>query len=150
MDKEMTEGFDVLIDLAGKFVERHKGGWDHHAWLNFLTDIQNKGFNLSDNMKTYIGLVLESMKKLYLACMASKNIQKYIVDFTENILEFIKKTSGSWGHSDWEAFVNDLNEKGCDLNEEVLSYLGEVLESVKGLYIALLPLVNKKEPGVRL
>ncbi len=145
MEEKKPGGFDVLIDLVGKFVERQKGAWDHSAWLNFLMDIQKMGFELSDDMKDYIGSVLESMKKLYHACIASENIQRYMVDIAEYVLEFIKDTGGSWGHLEWEVFLKDLQKKDCDLSEEMRSYIGEVLESVKGLYIALLPLLNKEE-----
>ncbi len=49
--------------LPKEFVIRHKGEWDHQAWLDFCASIEEKGFtpiNL-DN----VGLILEHLKTLY-------------------------------------------------------------------------------------
>ncbi len=34
MAEKAMGGFDDLVDLAGKFVERQNGVWDHTAWLD--------------------------------------------------------------------------------------------------------------------
>ncbi len=141
--------FGALIGLVGEFVEHQNGVWDHEAWLDFLTELQKKGFELSNDMKAYLGLVLEAMKKLYYASTAPEDMQLYLFNISEQVMTFIIKTSGSWGHSDWERFLDELSEKGIELTDETRSYLGEVLESIKELYFVLLPLmINARQREV--
>ncbi len=145
MAHKKIEGFDVLTDLAGKFVESRKGIWDHIAWLTFLLDIQKKGFALSDNMKTYLGLVLNAMKKLYDATTATKGMENVMSDISEYSVNFIKRTKGIWNHSEWEIFLKDFQKKGIDLTEETSSYLGQFLETVREIYIILPPVMGNVE-----
>ncbi len=56
--------FEDLIKFSSQFVERQKGIWDHNAWLGFLLDVQKTGIALTDEMQNYLGLILESMRKL--------------------------------------------------------------------------------------
>ncbi len=144
MGKKGIGGFDSLIDLAGKFVERQKGIWDHDAWVDFLAEMQKNGFKLNDDMKSYLGLVLESMKKVYDSGMITKGMENVVSDMSSNAVKFIQKTSGAWDQSGWEAFLKDFQKKGVDLTDETRSYLGGVLEAVKALYAVLPPSGPKK------
>ena len=137
MEKEVKGGFDILIDYAGQFVEAQKGLWDHTAWLDFVIDAQKRAVVLSDDMKSNLGLVLESMKKVYNATTSTRNIESVMLDISEHTINFFKKNNGTWSYSEWEEYLKGLQKKGFELNEETCSYLSEVLESVKKLYPAM-------------
>ena len=132
MAEKTMGGFDVLIDLAGKFVDSQKGMWDHTAWLNFLSEAQKKTVELSDDMKNNLGLVLESMKKFYNGSTATKGMENVMAGISEHTINFFKKTKGVWDQSEFETYVKDIQKEGFDLTDETRSYLGEVFESLGG------------------
>ena len=147
MAKKTMGGFDALVDLAGKFVESQKGAWDHTAWLNFVSDVQQKGLELSDDMKDNLGLVLESMKKFYSASADTKGIETVMANISNYTMDYFKKTKGVWNQSEWETYLSDVQKKGVELTDETRSYLGEVFESLQGFYTAFSPgEKTKKEP----
>jgi len=143
MAKKTMGGFDILVDLTSKFVEAQKGAWDHTAWLNFLSDVQKKGLELSDDMTDNLGLVLESMKKFYSASTAIKGIETAMAEISNSAIDYFKKTKGIWDQSQWETYLNNVQKKGIELTDETQSYLGEVFESLRGFYTVLSP--DKKE-----
>ncbi len=145
MALKLMEGFDVLVDLAGKFVEKQKGAWDHTAWLDLLSDVQKKGIELSDDMTANIGSVLEGMKKVYETTAATKGMENVMSDISELTVNFIKKTKGVWDQSGWETYLKDLQTKGVNLTDETRSYLEEVLKASKELY-TISPEVSKAAP----
>ncbi len=137
-------GFDILIDLSRKFVENKTGVWDHTAWLDFLTDAQKRGIELTDEMKTHLGSVLESMKKVYEATSSTKGMEKVMADVSRLTVNFVKEKKGVWGHSGWESFLKDFQKKGFDLTVETSSHIGAVLDASRQLYM-LSPVLSKKE-----
>lgn len=46
------------------FVKKQKGNWDHQEWLNFCTQIKEKGYDPID--LDQVGLILEDKKKKFL------------------------------------------------------------------------------------
>ncbi|MFQ5330082.1 MAG: hypothetical protein ACE5D4_08865 [Thermodesulfobacteriota bacterium] len=54
-----------VSDQAAKFVDKSKGRWEHLEWEKFVKDIQQKGTDITENNKTYLGGILESAKKFY-------------------------------------------------------------------------------------
>ncbi len=143
MAEKGIPGFDVLIDLSRKFVESQKGVWDHTTWLNLLSDVQKRGVELSDDMKDYLGSVLESMKKVYETAAATKGMEDVMSGISDLIVEFMKKTKGVWDQSGWETYLKDFQKKGFNLTDETKSYLEEVLEASRKIYTVLPPLVSK-------
>ncbi|MBF0318956.1 MAG: hypothetical protein HQL01_04005 [Nitrospirae bacterium] len=137
MNKQMTETFDRLLKLANDFVERQKGTWDHAAWLGFLEEVQKKGIEMTSDMERYIGLVLETLKKVYNASTNVSGIRNVMIEMSEHTAGFVKNTRGVWNQSDGENFLKDLRQKGLNLNEEMMSYYGGVLEAVKGIYATI-------------
>ena len=113
--------------------------------MNFLSDLQKKGLELTEDMKPDIGLMLEAMKKYYDASTATKGMENVMVGLSEDIMNFFKKTRGVYDYSEREAFLKDLQKKGVDLTEETRSYLEGIFESAKGLYPALTPVASKTE-----
>ena len=49
--------------LAMNFVKAHNGAWNHTDWLNFLRDIEEKGYFPIDTDR--VGLILEDKKKAF-------------------------------------------------------------------------------------
>ncbi len=47
------------------FVKKHDGAWNHQDWLDFLADIQKRGYDPIDTDS--VGLILEAKKEQYLA-----------------------------------------------------------------------------------
>jgi hypothetical protein len=127
--------FNDLIKKASQFVEKQKGVWDHSKWEAFLSDIQKKGDELSDDMQDHLGVVLESMKKFYKD--AAITGRKMRAEISDQVAELVEKTKGKWEHLDWEKFVADLQKKGIELTEDAKRDLGDILESAKKFYSSL-------------
>lgn len=49
--------------LATNFVKAHNGSWNHADWLNFLRDLEEKGYFPIDTDR--VGLILEDKKKAF-------------------------------------------------------------------------------------
>ena len=49
--------------LATNFVKAHNGSWNHTDWLNFLREIEEKGYFPIDTDR--VGLILEDKKKAF-------------------------------------------------------------------------------------
>ncbi|MBF0319264.1 MAG: hypothetical protein HQL01_05610 [Nitrospirae bacterium] len=146
MSKKMIGQFDDIIEFAAKFVEQHKGVWDHTAWTEFLSEINKKGIDVTGDMKAYMGSLLEAMKKYYGMASATEGITAAMTGLAENTVSFIKKTKGQWDHSVWEAYLKDMQKKGMDLNNETTKYLGSILEVSKELYF--MPMFSSTSKGL--
>jgi superoxide dismutase len=134
MAKQMMGQFDDLIKYAAKFVETQKGAWDHTAWVDFLADTEKKGYEMTNELKSYLGTTLESMRKFYTASSSTESIAASLKSISDDSVKFIKKTNGMWNHSEWESFLGEIQKKGISLSEETMRYTGNILESVKSLY----------------
>ena len=51
--------------LAMNFVKAHNGAWNHTDWLNFLRELEEKGYFPIDTDR--VGLILEDKKKAFFA-----------------------------------------------------------------------------------
>ena len=51
--------------LAMNFVKAHNGSWNHADWLNFLRELEEKGYFPIDWDR--VGLILEDKKKAFFA-----------------------------------------------------------------------------------
>ena len=51
--------------LAMNFVKAHNGSWNHTDWLNFLREVEEKGYFPIDTDR--VGLILEDKKKAFFA-----------------------------------------------------------------------------------
>ncbi len=148
MAEKTIRGFDILFDLAITYVERFskrpKEVWDHTAWLDFLLDTQKKGIEISDDIKTYFGLIMESMKNLYEASLATQGMEDVTLEIFKETLKFVKKTRGVYDPSEWEAFLKNLLKKNIHLTEESRTYLIKVLRAVIDIYTVSTPISERK------
>ncbi len=143
--------FNDLLKHTGEFVGKQVAEWDHAAWTGLLADMQRKGYDVSVEMQSNIGLVLESLKRIYLVIAqnywqefylrAVQNIERNIEITMFNILDqtvnFIEQTKGLWDHNKWELFLKNLSDMGITLNKDVQFHIGTILESAKEIYEAL-------------
>jgi len=145
-----TTRFEELTKLAINFVTTKKGLWDHVAWMDFMSNLQAKGFDISGNMQTNLGSLLEAMKQFYAAAASTESVEKAMKVIVSDSVTFVRQHQGVWGHSEWEDFVKTVERNTFSLSEGTTAYLGGILESIKILY-ALSPLevVQKHLPSVR-
>jgi hypothetical protein len=57
-----------VLELAGDFVIKRKGDWDHEGWESFLKKAGKAGADISDFGQVKLGALLESVKGIY--CIA--------------------------------------------------------------------------------
>ncbi len=134
MQTMKATSFDGIVKLAGDFVTRQEGKWDHAEWLGFLSTLQKKGFELSEEAQGHVGQVLEATKSFYQASASTQGIEKSLVSVANRSVEFVKAHQGVWSHGDWEAFAKDVQQNTLSLSEETTAYLGGILESVRAFY----------------
>ncbi len=140
-----TPTFSDLVKLSSDFVTQQKGVWDHSAWLDFVANVQKKGFKISD-MESHLGVVIEAMKRFYTATASTQGIEKAMTNLAMDSADFISKQKGVWGHVEWEAFANSVKQNTMDLSEEAVTYLGGILEAMKVFYF-ISPPPAKKVPA---
>ena len=56
-----------LVALAGEFVIKRRGDWDHEAWEGFIKKAGKSGADTSDSGQVLLGKLLETVKKLYVS-----------------------------------------------------------------------------------
>lgn len=142
--------YEELTKLATNFVTTQKGFWDHAAWMDFVSSVQDKGFDISEEMQSNLGDLLGAMNRFYTACAATESIEKTMKAVVHDSVEFVNAHKGVWDHSDWEEFVKTAQQNTLSLSGGTTEYLGGVLESIKVLY-ALSPAVaaKKRTPAIR-
>jgi len=56
-----------VLELAGEFVIKRKGDWDHEGWESFVKKAGKAGADTSDFGQVKLGALLESVKGIYCA-----------------------------------------------------------------------------------
>lgn len=56
---------EKLLDLAGQFITKQNGDWDHAAWEAFLAKAEALGVPVDDESKRNLGNILEGGKYFY-------------------------------------------------------------------------------------
>jgi len=134
MPTEKSSGLEELSKLATDFVTAQKGLWDHAAWSDFLSNVRTKGFDVSTEMQSSLGELLEAMKRFYSAAASTESVEKAMRSVVSDSVAFVKKQKGVWGHTEWEEFVKTVRQNTIALSEGTTAYLGGVLESMKVFY----------------
>jgi hypothetical protein len=129
-----TAPFEELTKLASDFVTSQKGMWDHAAWTDFLSRVQQKGVDISEEMQSKLGDLLEAMKEYHAAVSSTEDVEKAMKTVFDESVAFIKRQKGVWGHAEWEDFVKTIQQNTQTWTEGTEAYLGGVLESLKGFY----------------
>ena len=145
MVKVTTTTYDDLVKLAGEFVTSRKGIWDHSAWLDFVSGVQKAGFDLSEEMQSHLGELLEATKRFYEASASVEGIDKAMMTILIDSGEFIRQQRGIWGHAEWEAFTKQIQNNTLALTQETTGYLGGILEATRVFYaVSPAPAAPKK------
>lgn len=66
----MAESYTVqqLAKLAGDFVVKKRGTWEHEDWQQLCASVEALGVTLDEDLKTCLGMLLESLKVFYASC----------------------------------------------------------------------------------
>lgn len=134
MAENFFKPFQDMLDSAHKFVEEQKGMWDENKWQEFLSNIQQKGIEVTDDMKAQLGTMLDSMKNVYGTMSATEGMSNALAKITEEVIQFVKQQNGQWDHEEWEKFLQSLQQRGVVLTDEMKDYIGAILESAKNIY----------------
>ncbi len=59
------EPVEKLLELAGQFIAKQKGNWDHADWEAFLNKVGTLGVPTDDESKRNLGNILEAGKFFY-------------------------------------------------------------------------------------
>lgn len=68
--------FQKVLDLAGNFVAKHDGSWDHAGWEELQSAITNLGYALDDEGRRHLGNIIEAGKYFYNAPVAKPKRQR--------------------------------------------------------------------------
>ena len=128
--------FEELTKLASDFVTAQKGLWDHQAWIDFLSRVRQQGIEISDEMQSKLGELLEAVKEYHTAVSSSEEIEEAMNTVLNESVAFIKRQKGVWGHAEWEDFVKTVQQNTRTWSAGMEAYLGGVLESLKVFYHA--------------
>lgn len=61
-----------VLELAGEFVIKRKGDWDHEGWESFVKKAGKAGADTSDFGQVKLGALLEAVKGIY--CIAEEPV----------------------------------------------------------------------------
>ena len=125
---------EELTRLASDFLTAQKGTWDHKAWMDFLSQVKQKGFALSEKRQAKLGELLEAMKQYREAVSATEDIEQAMGTVLNESIAFIKRQQGVWGHDEWEDFLKTAQQNTRAWSAGMEAYLGAVLESLKVFY----------------
>jgi len=129
-----TAPFEELTKLASDFVTAQKGMWDHTAWMDFLSHAQQQGVDVSEDMESKLGDLLEATKAYHAAVASSDDIEKAMSTVLNESAAFIQRQKGVWGHAEWEDFVKTMQQNTRTWSEGAEAYLGGILESLNAFY----------------
>lgn len=137
MAAKKSVGLEDLAKFASDFVTAQKGMWDHAAWTDFVSSLKARGFDISGDMQTNLGELLEAMKRFYAAAASTDSAKSSMKKIVNDSVSFIKRQKGVWGNSEWEGFLQTMERNTITLTEGTTAYLGGVLESIKVFYSIL-------------
>ena len=143
-----TASFEELTKTASDFVTSQRGMWDHDAWMDFLSRVQQTGVDVSEDMQPMLGDLLEAMKEYHTAVSSTDDIEQAMSTVFNESVAFIKRQKGVWGHAEWEDFVKTVQQNTRTWSEGTEAYLGGVLESLKAFYaLSAAATVQKSAPA---
>ena len=143
-----TAPFEELTKTASDFVTSQRGMWDHKAWMDFLSRVEQKDVAVSEDMQSKLGDMLEAMKDYHTAVSSTDDVERAMSTVFNESVAFIKRQKGVWGHAEWEDFVKTMQQNTRTWSEGTEAYLGGVLESLKAFYaLSAAATVQKSAPA---
>ncbi|OQC04686.1 MAG: hypothetical protein BWX80_02367 [Candidatus Hydrogenedentes bacterium ADurb.Bin101] len=56
-----------LSKIAGDFVVKRRGSWNHEEWEQFCAEVSKLGITPNAELQAHLGLLLETLKVFYLS-----------------------------------------------------------------------------------
>ena len=88
--------------------------WDHTDWMDFRSRVQQKGVEMSEDMQSKLGDLLEAMKEYHSAVSSTDDVEKAMSTVFNESVAFIKRQKGVWGHAEWEDFWTSMSSQVVD------------------------------------
>lgn len=145
MTNTTTTHFDQLVKLASDFVIQQRGVWNHSAWLDLLSRVEESGINVSQDMQSSLGNMVEAINQFHTAILSIQGTTLALDKLVLDSAEFILNHKGVWGHAEWEAYCRNVSKNTIYLSEEMATYLGSILDSIKAFYIVTPPQVRTRK-----
>jgi hypothetical protein len=123
--------FDELVQLAGDFVIQQRGVWDHPAWVDFLSRVEAGGIKVSPEMETYLGDLVEAIRRFHTSILSAEGTMLALNKLVAESAQFIVTQDGAWGPDEWAGYCRTVSKGTIYLSDEMRSYLGGILESMK-------------------
>ncbi|MBF0565050.1 MAG: hypothetical protein HQK89_07400 [Nitrospirae bacterium] len=126
--------FDDLIETTAAFALKNKNAFDGANMLELYAELQKKGFEVTEDLKAYVGTVFDAMRDFYKILLDTKNIETTTLSITDFMLDFMKRNKGRWGYGEWETFTRELVGRGVNLNQELIVYMKGIFDAVRKIY----------------
>ena len=127
--------FDELVQLASDFVIQQRGMWDHKAWMDFLSRVEGGGIKVSPEMETYLGDLVEAIRRFHTSILSAESTTLALNKLVADSAQFIVTQDGAWGPDEWMAYCRTVSKNTIYLSDEMRSYLGGILESMKTCFL---------------
>jgi uncharacterized membrane protein (DUF2068 family) len=137
MQNSKRTTFDELVQLASDFVIQQKGVWDHVAWMGFLSHVESRGVDVSQEMEIYLGELVESIKRFHTSILSVEGTMLALNKLVAESALFIVRQNGVWGSSEWIAYCQTVSKSTIYLSDEMRSYLGGILESMRTCFLTV-------------
>jgi hypothetical protein len=97
----------------------------------------------------FLGKMLEAINQFHTAILSVEGTILALDKLVLDSAEFIIKQKGLWGRAEWEAHSRSVSKNTIYLSEEMVTYLGNILESMKAFYVATPPQVLIKKSSTQ-
>ncbi|MBF0568389.1 MAG: diguanylate cyclase [Nitrospirae bacterium] len=137
---QMNRDVGFLLDKVCDFVTEHRGAWDHDGWVDLVIDVKRHGIPFSNDVTQYIGVLLETIKKIYASALAlpiTIDVEKLIPAMCHETLAFIMENDSIWKQDDWNLLLTKIKAHGFKLTEDGNHIIRDLLESINALYVLL-------------
>ncbi|MCG6553703.1 MAG: diguanylate cyclase [Candidatus Magnetominusculus sp. LBB02] len=130
---------DFFVNKACGFLIARKGIWDNDGWLDLVIDIKQHGVQHSNEIIQYVGVLLETIKKIYvLQLPVTVNVEILIPSICREILGLIIEKEGVWKQDDWRGLLDKIKGHGFDLTVDGADHIiRDLLGAVNALYVLL-------------
>lgn len=136
-NKGFGDFFNVLMDLSAKFVEHSRGELKQGDLSGFLSELQNKGVEISDEMRSSVEVMLKSMNSYYNAVADTNGITGAVANLSDEAVRFVTDNENNWDQQKWENFLSNIRNSGLELTDETKTYVCGILDSAKEICTAL-------------
>ncbi|MEO5357950.1 MAG: diguanylate cyclase [Nitrospirae bacterium YQR-1] len=121
-----------LVTFALDFVLQKNFAWNHNDWVNFLLSTEKKGLHVTKDIETNLGLLSESLKKLF-QLMPESDIN-HVSFICRRLVQFVRENKGFWLHPEWETLLKTFESGNIKMSIAGERAIGELVKNIKSLY----------------